>query len=128
MHLFLHIIISEKSPGINFGLSNWIKDNLPNTTYYSLDNHSEPLVIETGVKALNEAEDAFIFIECEDEDPAKIFRIIKEASKLKKTIELEIFCKGRNQKLEVIAKMFGDKWISTGDAKEISTSFFKDQA
>jgi len=128
MNLFLHIIISEKTPEISFAVSNWVKKTLPNITYYSVDNHSEALVVETGVKALKEAEKAFLFIECEEEDPGKTFRLIKEASKRKGALDLEIFCEGKNQKIEVLSKAFTNKWTTEGEMKKVAVRFFKGQA
>jgi len=125
MYLFLHIILSEKTPQLDFHWFGWFSNKLPGVKYYSADNHSEPVVIEAGLRALSESEKVFIFIECDHSEPGKTYRFIKQAAQLKNTKPLKIFCKGRNEKLEALSKLFPDQWISKGNLEELIENFFK---
>ncbi|MEP2771085.1 MAG: hypothetical protein ABJH05_02980 [Fulvivirga sp.] len=107
MRLFLHIIISEKAPLFNSKWSTWVKAQLNDVKYFDVDRQSDVVVVETALKAIEQAEQLFVYIDCDQSTPGHLFKVIKKLSAMEGCM---IYCKGENSMLQKLSKVFGSRW------------------
>ena len=109
MRLFLHIIISEKAPLFNSKWSTWVKTQLNDVKYFDVDRQSDVVVVETALKAIEQAEQLFVYIDCDQSSPGHLFKVMKKLSAMEGCM---IYCKGKNDMLQKLSKVFGSRWQS----------------
>ena len=123
MRLFLHLIVSKEPPLFNSRWSNWVKSELRRVQYFDVDNTSEAAVIETAIKALDEAKSVVVFVESDQSQPGPIFKVLKRLTKLGNCVILH---KGNNQMIDKLSLTFSKKWqtITKDEQVEKNAKFF----
>ncbi|MTI21608.1 hypothetical protein E1176_11310, partial [Fulvivirga sp. RKSG066] len=109
MQLFLYISIVKTQPLLNLNKS--LVGKLPGVSFYDLDNHSEPVVVDTAVRAIEEASAVFVHLETEDENPGVILKVMKRLAKFEKSHDLIVVHNGINSFLERMEKSFDIPWF-----------------
>jgi len=117
MQLFLHIEVSEKMPVFSDKLAGFKKE-LPNCSFYDVDNHSDALVVDTAAKAIDSASSVFVFVEADKTQPGPILRLIKALAGFEKEHPIQIVYNGNNPMLDKLERGFKNKW-ENGLSKEM---------
>lgn len=101
MNLLLHIQITERPENVKFfnPIISELKEKKINTTFYDIDNHSDPLIISFANKLLSESDKKIILIDTEiDSNFSKLLSLLTNL--LDNPEGIEIFIRGNNTKLE----------------------------
>lgn len=115
MKLFLHLTIAEELPLFNSKWHGWVNKNIPDAQYFDLDQQSDMLVVDTAIKAIQEADRLFVYINCDSSQPGQLLKVIKKLS----TLECKICCIGNNTMLDKLSKVFGVRWQSNMTNSEV---------
>jgi calcineurin-like phosphoesterase family protein len=101
MNLLLYIQITERPEDVKFfnPIISKLKEKKINTTFYDVDNHSDPLIISFANKLLSESDKKIILIDTEIESNfSKLMSLLTNL--LDNPEGIEIFIRGNNTKLE----------------------------
>lgn len=113
MDLFLHVQLTKDCPSFDNTFKEWVNHHYPNTTYFDIDSQSEPLVIDTAKRAIDEASKVFVWIENHDGNPQKLFGLFKQLKKNESSKPVVVSCNVPHPILDKLAKGFDNTWKIT---------------
>lgn len=131
MQLFLHVIFSNEPIPFSSEIRGWLKGQLPEVTYFDLDQRSEDLVIKTAIEAIDQSQATIIFIEGDCDNPQQIFKIIKRLQKKVGKQPAKVVNASPNQLISRLKKAFGSNWEHVQkemEVKSLALDFFKTPA